>query len=64
MKDRKETVLCPESRETYRKPQLRRVQLVTGEVLAEGCKLNDGGKNLGMDNITCRQPVICANAGS
>ncbi len=64
MKDSKETVLCPESRETYRKPQLRRVQLVTGEVLAEGCKMANAGKNVGIDNIYCFGSTVCVSSGS
>ncbi len=64
MKDRKNAITDAETRQTYRKPQLRRVQLVAGEVLAEGCKLSSGGKAAGIDNITCMQPVICSTVGS
>lgn len=52
------------ARQAYRKPQLRRVQLVAGEVLAEGCKLTNGGKNVGIDNISCTQPTVCSVQGS
>jgi hypothetical protein len=64
MNDVDNTTVGPESRREYRKPELRRVQLVTGEILAVGCKLSNGGKNVGMDSISCTIPNGCVNAGS
>lgn len=63
MKREEERVPGKESRQVYRKPELRRVELVTGEVLAEGCKMAGGGLNLG-DNPNCGLVNGCNASGS
>lgn len=64
MTEEKKTSRDGGDRQVYAKPRLRRVQLAAGEVLAEGCKLTDGGRNVGIDNISCTQPTVCVSAGS
>lgn len=52
-----------DTRQVYRKPQLRKIELVTGEVLFEGCKMNGGGLNY-MDNPDCGISNNCVGSGS
>jgi hypothetical protein len=48
--------------EAYRPPFVREISLAAEEVLAVGCKLSNGGSNVGPP--TCITTIMCAAAGS
>ena len=48
---------------SYRKPELRCVELVAEEVLAKGCKMSSVGQGYG-NPVGCVAPNPCVNIGS
>jgi hypothetical protein len=52
-----------ERRQAYRKPKLRRIELVTGEVLGLGCKMIGGGPAV-TEQTDCGLVVSCNQSGS
>ena len=52
-----------DQRQSYRKPRLRRIELVAGEVLGQGCKMASTGQNFGNEH-DCGLLSSCVGEGS
>jgi len=52
------------AKKPYRKPRLRTIELVADEVLAVGCKVQNGTAAVGNPKASCAFPTTCFNEGS
>ncbi len=48
----------------YQKPKLRTIELVADEVLAVGCKVQNGTSGVGNAKASCAFPTTCYGEGS
>jgi len=51
-------------KKAYRKPQLRTIELVADEVLAVGCKVQNGVAGFDNPKASCALPRNCFSEGS
>ncbi len=52
------------AKKPYQKPRLRTIELVADEVLAVGCKVQNGTSGFGNAKATCAFPRQCFGEGS
>ncbi len=52
------------AKKPYRKPRLRTIELVADEVLAVGCKVQNGVAATNNPKASCAFPTTCFNEGS
>ena len=48
----------------YQKPKLRTIELVADEVLAVGCKVQNGVAGINNPKASCALPTTCYSEGS
>jgi len=53
-----------QDKKPYQKPRLRTIELVADEVLAVGCKVQNGTSGVGNPKSSCAFPTTCFNEGS